>query len=128
MTSCQPLRMTVLLVARDAFMPSCWLKLTAGPPRTGEAMLSRRREGAASSGCALVIGLGGGGLPVFLHRFLGMSVEAVELDEAVVGLARRHFGFQEESGLQVSISRAMCLRLQDLISALTLTIICIQTS
>ena len=75
-------------------------------------MLSRRQEGAASSDRALVIGLGGGGLPVFLHRFLGMSVEAVELDEAVVGLARRHFGFQEEPGLQVSISRAKCFCLR----------------
>ena len=72
-------------------------------------MSSRRQAGAASSGCAVVIGLGGGGLPVFLHRFLGMSVEAVELDATVVSLARRHFGFQEEPGLRVSISRAPCL-------------------
>ena len=58
-------------------------------------IMERRRSGAA--GAALVVGLGGGALPVFLQRVLRMDVDVVELDAAVVGLARRHFGFADHA-------------------------------
>ena len=47
---------------------------------------------------ALVIGVGGGGLLTFLDRFFGrtLRVTAVELDGAVVEIAKSHFGFREK--------------------------------
>jgi hypothetical protein len=42
-----------------------------------------------------VVGLGGGALPIYLHSCLGLSVDCVELDATVAGLARRHFGFAD---------------------------------
>lgn len=49
----------------------------------------------------MVVGLGGGGLPVYLNQFCGMDVSVVELDPVVVQLARRHFGFTDSTSLQV---------------------------
>lgn len=67
-----------------------------------------RAEGQSSWGAkgraqALVVGLGGGGLPVFLNRHCHMDVQAVELDPVVVDLARRHFGFAESASLRVRL-------------------------
>ena len=56
---------------------------------------------------ALVVGLGGGGLPVFLNRHCDMDVLTIELDPVVVDLARRHFGFADSASLQV-IAFAYC--------------------
>lgn len=64
------------------------------PGSTGDSLLERRQSGE-SPGRVMVIGLGGGALPIYLHRALGLAVDCVELDEAVVGLARRHFGFTD---------------------------------
>ena len=50
---------------------------------------------------AMVVGLGGGGLPVFLNRHCHMDVQSVELDPVVVDLARRHFAFADTATLQV---------------------------
>lgn len=49
----------------------------------------------------LVVGLGGGGLPVYLNQSCGMHVRVVELDPVVLHLARRHFSFQDSTTLQV---------------------------
>lgn len=35
---------------------------------------------------------------MFLNRALALNVDVVELDAAVVGLARRHFGFIDHVG------------------------------
>eukprot|EP00249_Psilotum_nudum_P014024 c24626_g1_i1 orf=102-1856(-) len=51
----------------------------------------------------LSIGVGGGALPMFLHERLGFHVEAVDLDETVLRLARCHFGLVEEECLQVKV-------------------------
>ena len=51
----------------------------------------------------MVVGLGGGGLPVYLNQFCGMDVSVVELDPVVVQLARRHFGFTDSTSLQVGM-------------------------
>ena len=52
---------------------------------------------------AMVVGLGGGGLPVFLNRHCHMDVQSVELDPVVVDLARRHFAFADTATLQVTL-------------------------
>lgn len=52
---------------------------------------------------AMVVGLGGGGLPVFLNKHCGMDVQSLELDPVVVDLARRHFGFADSPSLQVKL-------------------------
>lgn len=63
--------------------------------------LAREEDDSGGGRSALVVGLGGGGLPVFLQRFLGVSVAAVELDPQVVDLASRHFGCQDTAALEV---------------------------
>jgi spermidine synthase len=53
----------------------------------------------------LVVGLGGGTLPVFLHRHWPQAlVEAVDIDPDVVDAARRFFGFREDAGLRAYVS------------------------
>jgi len=48
---------------------------------------------------ALVIGLGGGALPLFIRRYFPpVDVHVVELDGSVVEVAKRCFGFAEEEG------------------------------
>jgi spermidine synthase len=45
----------------------------------------------------LTIGLGGGSLPKFLHRFaLGISTRAVEIDADVIAVARSHFQLPDD--------------------------------
>jgi spermidine synthase len=49
----------------------------------------------------LVIGLGGGTVPTFLHRKLPeLQIDVVELDPAVIEVAKSHFGFAEDRRLQ----------------------------
>lgn len=51
----------------------------------------------------LMIGLGGGVLPRFLHEvFPELEIDVVEVDFRVTELARRYFGFRESSRLQVT--------------------------
>lgn len=52
----------------------------------------------------LVIGLGGGTVPLTLTRLVdGVTIDAVELDPAVVKVAQRYFGFAERPGLTVTV-------------------------
>eukprot|EP00850_Spirogloea_muscicola_P008546 SM000045S16291 [mRNA] locus=s45:698278:703942:+ [translate_table: standard] len=50
---------------------------------------------------ALVIGLGGGALPMFLHQHLPFDVKVVELDGVIGQLASRHFGFLEDDRMKL---------------------------
>ena len=53
---------------------------------------------------ALVIGLGGGGLPSFLRGFLPtMKITAVDLDDNVMTIATSHFGFKVDDKMTVRI-------------------------
>ncbi len=46
----------------------------------------------------LVVGLGGGTIPQFLRRhFPRMQIDVVELDPAVIRVAKRYFGFREDN-------------------------------
>ncbi|XP_065113425.1 eEF1A lysine and N-terminal methyltransferase [Paramisgurnus dabryanus] len=50
----------------------------------------------------LLVGLGGGGLPQFVHDFVPYArVDVVELDPAVLELAQTWFGFQTDERLKV---------------------------
>ncbi len=66
-------------------------------------VLGQSQGGPSSRPQAMVVGLGGGGLPVFLNKHCGMDVQSVELDPVVVDLARRHFGFADSASLQVKL-------------------------
>ena len=61
----------------------------------------KSRGGAKYS--AVVIGLGGGGLPLFLSNYLKLNTEVVELDKEVVKLAKRHFECHASPFLQVRL-------------------------
>jgi len=53
---------------------------------------------------ALIVGLGGGAVPMFLHRHLpDLAVEVVELDPGVLEVACEFFGFAEDSRMRVWI-------------------------
>ena len=56
-------------------------------------------QGAA--GEAMVVGLGGGALPMYLRQAHGLSVTVVELDAVIVDLAQRHFGLAADPHLKV---------------------------
>ncbi|KAL8258500.1 hypothetical protein R6Q59_026453 [Mikania micrantha] len=75
---------------------------------SGFMLISSYLERMASSGRtarAVVIGLGAGLLPMFLHRSLPfLQVEAAELDPVVVKIARDYFGFREDERLKVHVT------------------------
>lgn len=52
----------------------------------------------------LIVGLGGGTLPRFLHsHFPEMMIEVVELDPDVVAVAKEYCGFKEDARLRVHV-------------------------
>ncbi len=53
----------------------------------------------------LIVGLGGGTIPQFLHHhFPEMAIDVVELDPAVVRVARSYFGFQPDQKMRVFVA------------------------
>lgn len=59
---------------------------------------------APSPARVLVIGLGGGTMPAFLHHhFPGATIDAVEIDPEVLQVARRFFEFREDERLRAHI-------------------------
>ena len=77
----------------------------ASDAQSSRSASSAQQPAALGSGAprALVVGLGGGGLPVFLQQFCGLAVQTVELDPVVVQLAQAHFGFVQSPTLQVEL-------------------------
>ena len=57
--------------------------------------MTKQRRAGKGQGEVLVIGLGGGALPIYLHDVFSFNVECVDLDETVIRLAKMHFGFEE---------------------------------
>jgi spermidine synthase len=52
----------------------------------------------------LVVGLGGGTIPMFMRKHLPDSdIDVVELDPAVVEVARSHFGFRDDQRLKAHV-------------------------
>ncbi|GMH41376.1 hypothetical protein BSKO_09286 [Bryopsis sp. KO-2023] len=61
-------------------------------------------EPSASIDCrGIVVGLGGGGLPLFLHSNFELDLEVIELDPAVVDVAEKWFEFEEKEGLRLHV-------------------------
>ncbi|CAI9271358.1 unnamed protein product [Lactuca saligna] len=91
---------------------------------SGFMLISSYLEKMALSGTtvrAVVIGLGAGLLPMFLHGCIPfLKVEAVELDPVVVGLAKDYFGFIEDERLKVHITDGIKF-VEDVASATTKT-------
>lgn len=52
----------------------------------------------------LVVGLGGGTIPMFLHRhYPKAAIDVVDIDPDVVDVARKYFGFREDALLKVHV-------------------------
>ncbi|GMI64319.1 hypothetical protein like AT2G31740 [Hibiscus trionum] len=75
---------------------------------SGFSLISSYLENVASAGNrvkAVVIGLGAGLLPMFLHGCMQfMQIEAVELDPIMLNLAGDYFSFTEDTRLKVHIA------------------------
>ncbi|XP_024026102.1 methyltransferase-like protein 13 [Morus notabilis] len=75
---------------------------------SGFVLISSYMESVASSNKsvkAVIIGLGAGLLPIFLHGCVpSLHIEVVELDPVILNLARDYFGFTEDEHLQVHIA------------------------
>lgn len=55
----------------------------------------------------LVVGLGGGSIPTAFHQmFPDANIDVVEIDPAVVEVAKRFFGFEENENLEVTVKDA----------------------
>ncbi|MBL8382566.1 MAG: fused MFS/spermidine synthase [Burkholderiales bacterium] len=53
----------------------------------------------------LVVGLGGGSLPMFLRQhYPEATIDAVDVDPAVVAVAREHFGLREDARLRTHVA------------------------
>ncbi|EYU18775.1 hypothetical protein MIMGU_mgv1a001585mg [Erythranthe guttata] len=53
----------------------------------------------------VVIGLGGGLLPMFMKNWIpNLNIEVVELDQVVLDVAKEHFGFKEDENLRVRVT------------------------
>lgn len=77
----------------------------AGGTETATAAASHGECGSSLS--VLVLGLGGGALPAFLaHQFPQLQVTVVEVDPAVVSVARRCFGAEESGSGRVRVVTA----------------------
>ncbi|KAK7348729.1 hypothetical protein VNO80_23371 [Phaseolus coccineus] len=75
---------------------------------SGFTLISSYMENVASSGKmvkAVIIGLGAGLLPMFLHGCVPfLEIETVELDPVIVGIAKDYFSFVEDKHLKVHIA------------------------
>jgi len=50
----------------------------------------------------LVLGLGGGSIPIYLHRFLPeATIDVVEIDPGIIAAAKKYFGLRETSRLKL---------------------------
>jgi predicted membrane-bound spermidine synthase len=50
----------------------------------------------------LVLGLGGGSIPVYLHRFVPeATIDVVEIDPGIIAAAKKYFGLRETSRLRL---------------------------
>jgi spermidine synthase len=52
----------------------------------------------------LIVGLGGGTMPMFLHHYYpSAAIDVVDIDADVVHVAREYFGFREDANLHVHV-------------------------
>lgn len=93
------------------FAPSGARQSVARPGDPGHLELAYARVVVAALGAApavrrvLVIGLGGGSLPMYLRdRRSDLWIDVVEIDPAVADVARSHFGFAEDARLRLHLA------------------------
>jgi spermidine synthase len=59
---------------------------------------------ASKTDRVLIVGLGGGTIPGFLHRhYPDMTIEAVDIDPDVVDVAKKFFGFREDAKMRAHV-------------------------
>ncbi|EYU22131.1 hypothetical protein MIMGU_mgv1a024329mg [Erythranthe guttata] len=75
---------------------------------SGLMLISPHLKGSISTGSkveTVVIGLGGGSLPMFMKKQLPtLNIQVVEIDDVVLDVAKKYFDFTEDERLRVSIS------------------------
>ncbi|XP_059306195.1 uncharacterized protein LOC132057556 isoform X1 [Lycium ferocissimum] len=75
---------------------------------SGFTLISSHLDGLASTGGmvrSVVIGLGAGLLPMFLHKHLTFAeITVLELDPVVVDLAKEYFDFRDDERLKVHVT------------------------
>eukprot|EP00062_Callorhinchus_milii_P010839 gi/632956140/ref/XP_007893811.1/ PREDICTED: methyltransferase-like protein 13 [Callorhinchus milii] len=80
----------------------------------GLALLNKKDSLVDNPFSLLVVGLGGGSLPLFVHDyFLKSSVDAVEIDPSMLDVATKWFGFSQDERMKVHLADGL-----DYISAL----------
>jgi len=53
----------------------------------------------------LIVGLGGGTIPMFLHKhYPKVTIDVVDIDPVVVEAAKKHFGFKEDETLRAHVA------------------------
>ncbi|XP_051511192.1 eEF1A lysine and N-terminal methyltransferase isoform X1 [Myxocyprinus asiaticus] len=78
--------------------------MVAGLAMLGSDAISNKGLPTDHTLSVLLVGLGGGGLPQFVHDFVPCArVEVVELDPAVLEVAQTWFGFQTDERLKVTL-------------------------
>jgi spermidine synthase len=56
-------------------------------------------------GRILIVGLGGGTIPSFLHKhYPDVTIDVVDIDPLVVDVAKRYFGFREDARMQAHVA------------------------
>ncbi|KAJ4790958.1 Methyltransferase-like protein 13 [Rhynchospora pubera] len=74
---------------------------------SGFSLIASSLEAAVEAGekvKVVIVGLGAGLLPMFLHECLPfLQIEVIELDPVVVDLAKKHFGFIEDQRMKVHV-------------------------
>ncbi|GAQ77924.1 S-adenosyl-L-methionine-dependent methyltransferases superfamily protein [Klebsormidium nitens] len=96
----------VLMGVDFSYLASDYLQaMVAGLAFLGPGIEERTESGGLLD--VLVIGLGGGGMPMFLRRHLPCRVEVIEIDPTVVELAETYFGVFRDAAFQVHVVNAI---------------------
>lgn len=72
-------------------------------PRLHSSCRSETRAIECPALKAVVIGLGGGGLGMFLHHHFQIVLDMIELDPAVVDIAKKWFNFYESKDVNMFV-------------------------
>ena len=84
----------------------CPSLLVAGASRAAVAA----SHSDATTRCGMVVGLGGGAMPMFLQRYLpGLRLWFVDIDAEIEALATAYFGFQRGGRTVVVVSEGMAM-------------------
>merc|ERR1712178_423025 len=69
----------------------------------GMALINSQAGKAGKSMNVFLIGLGGGGLPMFMTNQFDMDMTVIELDPIVLSLATAYFGFQQSTRMKAIV-------------------------